>query len=171
MLTRQWNSEIWQILREYPIRYHIAGHVNLMQIGDSNMVWRHEWTVCVCVCPDQGVFLSFQSWSGQVWVCVLVLVQCILYTIVVRMCMCVIVCSFNRIVQAESYLLFHKGSDFPPREKRHIRCHYRELSCLCRAREMNRSIYLPTLTSTYINIFFFSDSDKGKDLRGEDRVS
>lgn len=43
------------------------------------------------------------------------------------MCVYVRVQSVNGSVQAESYLLFHVGFDFPPRgEERHIRCHYRD---------------------------------------------
>lgn len=114
--------------------------------------------VSVCVCErERCIPLSLQSWCrhrGQIWVCVLVLVQTILYTNVMCVCLslCVTVWSFNGTVQAESYLLFYKGSDFPPRETRHIRCHYRELNCLCRERQIDLSIHLSTYLSFAVNL-------------------
>ena len=72
----------------------------------------------------------------------------------VCVCVFVTVCSFNGIVQAESYLLFYKGPDIPPREKRHIRCHYREPKCLCRERDqICLSVCLSVCLSFYLSIY------------------
>lgn len=74
-------------------------------------------------------FLCFYT-PCQAWVSVLSSFDAVYTVHKCSLCISlwVSVCSFNGSGQAESYLLFHKGFDFPPSgEKRHIRCHYREL--------------------------------------------
>lgn len=116
------------------------------------MVRMCEWVVCVCVLTR--VYSSF----GRVYT---------VHKRSVRVC----VCSFNGIVQAESYLLFHKGPDSLP-ERRHIRCHYRELNRLYgeKAEQIHPSILILSLTSTYINIFFILTVIRAK-ISGEKIVS
>lgn len=80
----------------------------------------------------------------------------ILYTSVVCVQLHVSVCLFNGSVQAESYLLFHKGPDFPPRGvKRHIRCHYRELNCLCGERDEQNDLSVCLSVSIFLLICTF----------------